>query len=193
MDDSGLGQIDEAEASAGVRLLRAAAQTDGAASGDKRRAIRVVAGAAGIRASAGPSDGEGSPAIDVEAELARLRSPRLKALTLRAAFAIACLDDEQSPEGRRILDKVCAALDPKAGDPTTEAATWVPRMRAVRGSFERATDEFIRAVGRASSRDELSSETYTSLVLELDAQKLEVLRAVLLSTPPPAERCMRTT
>ena len=44
-----------------------------------------------------------------------------------------------------------------------------------------ATDDFIHAVGRAASEEELSRETYASLVLDLDARKLEALRAVLLS------------
>lgn len=186
MEDAERGRIGEAEASAGVRLLRAAAHAETTSRSDKERAIRVVASAAGLRASEGPSPRDRSPAIDVEADLAQLKSPKLKALTLRAAFAIACLDEAQTTEGRGLLEKVCAALDPRGDGPATQEATWTTRMREVRGSFQRATDQFIRAVGRASSQEELSSERYQSLVLDLDARKLDALRAVLLSTPPPA-------
>ena len=84
--------IDEAEAIASVHVLRALARAEDASSTEKNRAIRVVACEAGIRASEAPSAMVVSAAIDVDVELARLRSPTLKALTVRAAFAISYFD-----------------------------------------------------------------------------------------------------
>jgi hypothetical protein len=173
--------IEEAEAIASVHVLRLLARTEDASSTEKNRAIRVVASATGIRASEGPSTMDRSAAVDVEVELARLRSPTLKALTVRAAFAIAYLDEVHTDAATDLLGRVCAALEPEGDGLAANEATWVTRMRAVRRRHDAATDDFIHAVGRAASEEELSRETYASLVLDLDARKLEALRAVLLS------------
>jgi tellurite resistance protein len=160
----------ESEASASVRVLLFVALADGTPLNEKTQAIEVVAGALGASALDAMSE-----AIDLEAELSRLKSPALARRTLRAALAIA---EGGGSRTRAVVDRVRAWLEPLAHGAVLNAS-------GLRGALDGATDEFLHEVGRMAGKGELSSGSYETLVRDLQSKKRALLQRALVSLPPP--------
>jgi tellurite resistance protein len=159
------------EAQASVRILLAVARADSSVADDERRTIGAIAAQSGARF-------EEAGAIDVDAELARLTSPDARRLTMRAALAIALVDGKCTPEERRLLEQLNAALG-GALEIGGEVEAWTARMAELRSAVEEATDGFLHAVTRASKGAQLSSRDYEALVAGLEKKKKELLAGAL--------------
>jgi tellurite resistance protein len=155
------------EAEASMRILRAVAEADATVAADEQRVLGVVAEKTGARA-----DAEGP--IDLDRELLRLSSEDAKRLTMRAALAIAAIDGKCTADEHRLLAKVDAAIG--GGLDLAEAeAEWTARMAETRRAVAAETDDFLRAVGRASAIAELSPQRYETLLADFEKKKRELM------------------
>jgi len=161
--------MERSEKEASLRVLLAVARADGVVDPEERRTLAVLASEVGV---ADPSSG----AIDLDAELARLRSPEARQRVLDAAHAMANVDGRCSPEEYAVLERIHAALG--AGKPGIEVAEreWASRMKGARQGIDQATAEFLHAV---AALGESSNVAYTRLVQELDEKKRGALRKAI--------------
>jgi tellurite resistance protein len=154
-----------AEKEACLRILLAIARADGVVDEEEERTLAVVAAEVGL---SGPSDAT----LDVDAELARVRSPEARELLVRAAHAMANVDGTCAPEELALLRKIHAAFGAAAPPVEVAEQQWASRMVDARESLARATAQFLRAV---SSLGDAPGASYERLVQELDASKRAAL------------------
>src|ERR1019366_2995158 len=88
-------------------------------------------------------------AIDLEAELAKLRSPEARKFALTAAHAVANVDGQCSAEEYALLRRIHAALAIDAApDIEVVGREWAAKMGDAREEIARATTEFLHEVAR---------------------------------------------
>jgi hypothetical protein len=170
--------MNRTEARASVNILHAMARADGPSPLSQGWPIRVVAERLGVSGSKPP------PETDLDAELRKVKSPEVRRLTLRAAFAIATGSGHSTPAQRLVLEKLYLALGDGTDRVAVEAA-WRGRAAAAADALERATDGFLRQITIASDQRDLSIARYERLVAELELSKREIVGRVLASIPAP--------
>jgi tellurite resistance protein len=158
-----------AEQQASLRILLAVAQADGRVDFDERRLIEGVTAQLSASASA-PRRGD----IDPSLELSKIVSDGARALTYRAALAVANIDGKCSAEERAILKRLHDAFGMKDELSVAEADSMDEVRRSLR-EVGVATDEFMRAIGRAERDGNLTPQRYEQLVDELEQRKRAVL------------------
>jgi tellurite resistance protein len=157
------------EKEACLRVLLAVARADGVVDEEEERTLAVVADQVGL---SGPS----GAVLDVDAELARLRSPDARQLVVRAAHAMANVDGVCAPQELALLRKIHAAFGEAAPDLEMAEQQWASRMSDAREGLARATSTFLRAV---ASLGDAPGASYERLVQELDASKRAALGRAL--------------
>jgi tellurite resistance protein len=166
--------FDPSEIGSVLKVLLAVARADGTVDDEERSALEFI----GRRAGVEPGD---DLDVDLDAELRGIRSPAARALTLRAALAIAAIDGRCSPEEHSLLERVHAAFGTEVGAGTlveTEEQ-WLSRMDGARASVARATEDFLRALSR--SGPSLDSVTYEQLLATLEIRKRRALEEAMAS------------
>lgn len=157
-----------AELAASLRVLLAVAQADGDVDSDERLLLAGVAEQ--IDASL-----DSDERVDVDAALAQIASPEGKAITFRAAIAMASVDGQCSSDEHALLSKIRDALAPDDELPLEAAEEqWRARMRKTRARLDRASDAFLDQV--TSNKASLTKEQYEALVLDLDRKKTALLK-----------------
>jgi tellurite resistance protein len=151
-----------------LRVLLAIAQADGDVDADERLLLAGVAEQ--LDAPLGSDEH-----VDIDAELATLASEDAKAITFRAAVAMASVDGQCSPAEHALLRKVRDALAPDDELPLETVETqWKARMRKTRTQLDRESDAFLDQV--AANKSALTKEAYEKMVVELDRKKTALLK-----------------
>lgn len=179
--------MDRTEAEASLRVLIALARADGRVTSEEERVI-AAAGEHEGRALAVATAGD----IDLEAELAKVRSAEARRLTLKAALAVASVDGQTTPAEHRVLERVFAAL----GDAGTLALRVVEpaalqHTSDIRRELDACSDAFMHAVARANQKGGLDSKEYDRLLADLETRKHAIVERVFeqrISAPPPVRR-----
>ncbi len=154
------------ETQACARVLLAVATADGKLDPEERRLIELFGG-----------DSHTKP-VDVEGELAKIRSTDGKARTLHAAIAVADIDGHCTKNERALLELIFARLGGVGPVSLREMhAETRARVDEVRERLEEATIAFLHAVG--SKGHDLDQKSYESLAAELDAKKRALLRGAV--------------
>lgn len=158
---------ERAERDASMRVLMAIAQADGRMDEEESRTLGVLAEEVG---AATPPN---TP-VDLDAELAKIRSAEARERVANAAHAIASIDGRCSPREHAVLERIHAAFG-RGGEPEIALAEeeWGSRMAGARAAIDRATAEFLHAVAALGDAPNLA---YEELVNELNAKKRAALK-----------------
>lgn len=173
------------EALASLRVLLCVARADGRVSADEHRVMEVVADRA-YAPQAPPLDWAAQEA-DLALALASLVSAEARALTMKAAVAVAAVDGKVSKKEHRLLERIFAALsdDDAALDLPTAEEKYGGRMEEARHEIERSTVDFLHHVSEAQHAGKLSQHAYEALVGKLEEEKRTRVGVVMSMLPPP--------
>ena len=160
--------MDAEETEACARVLLVVAYADGKIDPEERRLLELFGG--DPRA---PSD-----VVNLEAELAKLKSLSSRERTLRAAIVIAYLDGHCTPGDRVLLTRIHAKLASSSELSLAELhAETRAEMEEVREVLEEATIAFLHEIGQRGRQ--LSQQAYEALAKNLNEKKREILRSVV--------------
>lgn len=167
--------MDKPETIAALKLFLAVARADGKVDVDERRLLTALGRAHGI--SLGPSD-----PVDIDGELAKLKSAESKAFTFRVAVALANVDGKCTSPEHALLDKIRLALAPSSPLPLEvveklEGAV----MKRARAEIDKATDAFLEDIAKRG--ETLGRAEYEKLLAELDAKKTAALEKAANEVP----------
>lgn len=165
--------MDATELRASLRVLLAVAQADGEVDEAERDLLLAAAGKLSVSTSSSqPLE------VDVDAELAKLKSEDVRRLTYRAAHSMANVDGHCSPAELALLVRIHDAFG-IGGKPDIEVAETAAaaQMRRVRSELQQVSDEFLHEV--ASKGGSLTEHAYELLVHALEEKKVALLRASL--------------
>jgi tellurite resistance protein len=167
--------MESTESRACLRILLAVARADGHVDQEEARALEVLGELAYGSAAPRKTD-----AVDLEAEIAAVRSPGARRTTFEAAVALAELDGKCTPEEHRLLERLQRAFaldtDLELG---ADEAKWSSTLREPRKRLATAESEFLRTVADLQAAGDLSEPRYEQLVAGLRARRAAVLEGAL--------------
>lgn len=167
--------IDKREAEASLLVLIAVARADGKVTAEEQRVVDLAGEHEG-RSVTFATVGE----IDLDAELAKIKSNAARRLTLKAALALASVDGETSAVEHAILQRIHAALGDKAVlelRVIEDAAA--SRMKDVREALSRCSDDFMHALARATHGGVVDQDEYENILADLERRKHDIVEGAL--------------
>lgn len=161
--------MDTTEARACLRLLLAVAYADGELSTDEARIIGLHDPDGDTLLSAAP--------VDIEREVAVLRSEEARGTTFDAAVALADIDGRCTPGEHEVLERIRRALGVTDAPGLVRAEReWAERLAVPRAELNQADAAFLKSLARARSESTFTDETYRAMVEDLRRTRQEILR-----------------